>query len=318
MCWSRDVRRACSVLSDSAGYVGTSLPRRAECDFASLCQERQLASTAVDERLEANRANWDERTDVHLQSRFYDVEGWLRDERGPRQREVEMLGDVADLRLLHLQCHFGLDSLAWARAGAHVTGLDFSAASVSAAQDLARRAGLADHATFVCGDVLDAVEILGHETLDIVYVSVGALCWLPSVDRWARQVAALVAPGGRFFLHDGHPLTWALADDQACLAHSYFEEPEPYVDDSEATYTDSDRPIANQRTYEWNHGLGETVTALIRHGLRLRWLEEHDWTVWQRFPWLVRDNEGRWSTPPAMPRMPLMFSLLAERPTTGT
>jgi SAM-dependent methyltransferase len=268
----------------------------------------------VDERLEANRANWDDRTDVHVASRFYDVEGWLRTEREPRPREVEALGDVSGLTLLHPQCHFGLDTLAFARAGARVTGLDFSSVAIDAARDIARRAGLADRATFVCADVLDAVNALDHQTFEIVYVSLGALTWLPSVDRWASQVAALVAPGGRFYLHDGHPVAWSLADDRLCLEHTYFEEVEPLVDDSDETYTDARRPIVDRRHYEWNHGLGETVTALIKHGLRLEWLAEHDWTVFPRFPWLVSDGTGTWRTPPDMPRAPLTFSLLASRP----
>jgi len=261
----------------------------------------------------SNRANWDERTTIHLGSRFYDVEGWLRDGRGPRRREVEALGDVTGLHLLHLQCHFGLDTLAWARAGAQVTGLDFSPAAVEAAQDIAQRAGLAKRAEFVCADVYQATEALGHAEFDIVYVSLGALCWLPSVDRWASQVGALVAPGGRFYLHDGHPLAWALAEDRPEVEHSYFEEVEPLVDDSGCTYTDADRPIVNKRIYGWNHGIGETVSALVRHGLRLDWLVEHDWTDWPCFPWLVETAEGTWSTPSGKPRVPLSFSLLASR-----
>lgn len=268
----------------------------------------------MDERSAANRANWDDRTAIHLRSRFYDVEGWLRDERGPPRREREALGDVSGLRLLHLQCHFGLDTLAWARAGAQVTGLDFSSSAIDAARDIAQRAGLADRATFVCADVHDAVEILGHATFDVVYVSLGALSWLPSVDRWAEQVGALVCPGGRFYLHDGHPIAWALADDVLALEHTYFEQAEPHVDDSDETYTDSDETVTNRRHYEWNHGIGETVTALIRHGLELVWLVEHDWTVWRRFPWLVPDRAGHWTTPAGMPRVPLTFSLLATRP----
>ena len=150
-----------------------------------------------------------------------------------------------------------------------------------------------------------------------MYVSLGALCWLPSVDRWAEQVAALVCPGGRFYMHDGHPLAWALADDALSIEHTYFEQAEPFVDDSAQTYTDADRPLANRRTYEWNHGLGETVSALTHHGLRLNWLVEHDWTVWPQFPWLIRDDAGNWTTPPGVPRVPLSFSLLAGRP-SGT
>lgn len=268
----------------------------------------------MDERLAANQANWNDRTGTHLASQFYDVEGWLRDQRGPRAHEVEALGDVAGLRLLHLQCHFGLDTLAWARAGALVTGLDFSSAAIDAARDIAVRAGLADRAKFVCADVYDAVEVLDGTTFDIVYVSLGALCWLPSVDQWASRVGALVAPGGRFYLHDGHPVAWALADDELRFEHTYFEGSEPFTIETDATYTDANRPLRAMRIYEWNHSIGEIVTSLIRHGLRLEWLIEHDWTVWARYPWLVKDGEGRWVPPSNVPRVPLTFSLLAARP----
>jgi SAM-dependent methyltransferase len=267
----------------------------------------------MDDHLAANLENWNDRTPIHLDSAFYDVEGWLRDNRGPRPREVEMLGDVSGLRLLHLQCHFGLDTLAWARAGAHVTGLDFSPAAIDAAREIARRAGLSHRSVFVCSDVYEATTALAHATFDIVYVSLGALCWLPSIDRWAAEVGALVGPNGRFYLHDGHPLAWALADDGLVVKHPYFEQAVPFVDDSDETYTDADRPLVHRRTYEWNHGIGETVTALIRHGLRLDRLVEHDWTVWPRFAWLVRNDDGTWTAPPEMPRIPLTFSLLASR-----
>ncbi len=268
----------------------------------------------MDEYLAANRANWNDRAEVHLESDFYDVEGWLREPRPPRPHEAEALGDVSGLRLLHLQCHFGLDTLAWARVGAHVTGLDFSPVAVVAANDLAWRAGLSDRATFVCADVYDATTALAGATFDVVYVSLGALCWLPSIDHWAEQVGALVALGGRFYIHDVHPVGWALSDDTLALAESYFEEREPNASDSDETYTDAERPLTNTKSYEWNHGIGEIVTALIAHGLRLEWLAEHDWTVWPRFPWLVPTDDGRWVAPPGMSRAPLTFSLLAQRP----
>jgi SAM-dependent methyltransferase len=264
--------------------------------------------------LASNRANWDERTQIHLESRVYDLAGWLREERGPSQREREALGDVSGLSLLHLQCHFGLDTLAWVRAGARVTGLDFSPKAVAAARDIAERAGLAGRAEFVCADVHEATQVLGDVTFDVVYVSFGALCWLPSVERWAGQVSALVAPGGRFYLHDGHPLAWALGEDSLVIERGYFEEAAPLVSDSDKTYTDAERPIASQRTYQWNHGIGETVTALVHNGLRLEWLVEHDWAGWPRFDWLVPNGEGNWTSPPGVPRVPLSFSLLASRP----
>jgi SAM-dependent methyltransferase len=263
----------------------------------------------------ANRANWDERTAVHLESRVYDVEGWIRDGDGPRPREVEALGDVSGLRLLHLQCHIGLDTLAWARVGASVTGLDFSPAAIAAATEIAERAGLSGRARFVCADVYDACEALDHATFDVVYVSLGYLCWLPSVDRWAGQVSFLVAPGGRLFLHDVHPLAWALAGDGLCLERSYFEEAEPYAEETETTYTDANRVLRNRLHYEWNHGIGETTTALVRHGLRIEWIVEHDWTTWPHFSWLVRSVRGTWTIPPGRSRVPLTFSLLASRST---
>ncbi len=214
---------------------------------------------------------------------------------------------------MHLQCHFGLDTLAWARAGAQVTGLDFSPVAIDAARDIARRAGLADRAEFVCANAYDAIDALGPTRFDVVYVSLGALCWLPSVDRWAEQTAGLLAPGGRLFVHDVHPLAWALADESLTIEHTYFEQHEPYVDDVDGTYTDGDATFVHRRTYEWNHSIGETVTALIRHGLQLTRLVEHDWTVWPRFPWLVREANNTWTTPDDMPRVPLTFSLLASR-----
>ncbi|HZT66940.1 MAG TPA: methyltransferase [Acidimicrobiales bacterium] len=266
-----------------------------------------------EEALEANRANWDERTPIHLASQFYDIDGWIADGRGPRHWEVEALGDVGGLSLLHLQCHIGLDTLAWARAGASVTGLDFSPRAIEAARDIAGRAGLDRCSRFVCSDVHRAVEVLGGETFDVVYVSLGALCWLPSADAWAGQVGQLVRPGGRFYIHDVHPLAWAMADDELEIAHTYFEQDEPFVDDSDVTYADGEARLTSVRSYEWNHGIGEVVTALIRHGLSLVWLAEHDWTVWRRWPFLEPTGDGRWRLPADRPSVPLTFSLLARR-----
>ena len=180
----------------------------------------------VDPRIAANRRNWDDRVPIHVASAFYGVEGWLAEKRGPRAEEVRLLGDVSGLDLVHLQCHFGLDTLQWARAGAEVTGLDFSPAAIDAARALADRSGLSGRARFVCADVHDAVDVLGAGTFDVVYVSLGALCWLPSVSRWAEQAAGLLRPGGRLYLHEGHPVAWAMAAEEPRLEYTYFEEDE--------------------------------------------------------------------------------------------
>ena len=263
--------------------------------------------------IERNRANWDDRVPIHVASRFYDVEQWLRTRPGPRQWELDVLGEVSGLDVVHLQCHFGLDTLALANAGARVTGLDFSGAAIADARSLAERAGLADRARFVEADVLHAAEALSPERYDLVYVSLGALCWLPSVRQWAAQVATILRPGGRLYLHDVHPLTWALADDDLRVEHSYFEELEPHASDVDGTYTDGEARMTNTRTFEWNHSLGEIVTAVLDQGLSIAKLAEHDWTVWRRFPWLVETTDHRWETPPGRPRVPLTFTLLATR-----
>jgi SAM-dependent methyltransferase len=267
----------------------------------------------LESKLAANRLSWDERVPIHATSRFYDVERWLEERAGPRPREVEALGDVAGLELVHLQCHFGLDTLAWADAGARVTGVDFSSAAVGAARDLAKRAGLADRSTFVCAEVYDAARILAPRSFDLVYVSLGALCWLPSVARWADQVSALARAGGRLYLHDGHPLAWSLAYDSLTLMHSYFEETEAYVDDTESTYTDGDVVLSNTRIYQWNHSIGEVVGALVERGMRIDCLTEHDWTVHRQFPWLVETAPDQWGAPAGHFRLPLSFTVVATK-----
>jgi SAM-dependent methyltransferase/3-hydroxyisobutyrate dehydrogenase-like beta-hydroxyacid dehydrogenase len=304
-------------LPDGFAEAAADIYRRLEAfEHADVTLDRTLVALVgapEEDRRLANRVNWDERVGIHVRSDFYDVERWLREQPGPREWEVAALGDVSGLSVVHLQCHFGLDTLAWARAGATVTGVDFSPAAITAARELAEKAGLGDRATFVCADVENAADALGGQTFDVASVSLGALCWLPSVERWAEQVAMVVRPGGRLYIHDSHPLSWALADDRLTVEHTYFEEQRPFVSESPRTYTDSDAPIGNQRTYEWNHGLGEVVSALIDHGFAIELLEEHDWTVWRRFPWLEEQPDGRWVTPPGRPRAPLSFTIVARR-----
>jgi SAM-dependent methyltransferase len=155
--------------------------------------------------------------------------------------------------------------------------------------------------------------VLG-ERFEVVYVSLGALNWLPSVERWAAQVAGLLVPGGRLYLHDGHPLSSSLAEHTLEIERSYFEEPEPFAAEFDDTYTDHDEPVTNAKTFEWNHGLGETLNALIGHGLVIDRLDEHDWTAWRRYPWLEPHDRDWFRIPSGRARIPLSFTLLAHRP----
>jgi SAM-dependent methyltransferase len=265
----------------------------------------------VDKWLEANRANWNDRVGIHVASRFYDVDGWLRDKPGPTPLERQALGDVEGISLVHLQCHFGMDTLRWACVGATVTGVDFSPAAITEATNLAERAGLDDRSRFVCANVYDAPEALAGEQFDVVYVSLGSLCWLPSIEKWAQSVARLLRPGGRLYLHDVHPLSNSLDDDGERFSFGYFEAPEPLTFDSTETYTDG-AGITSTTTYEWNHSLAELFGALRANGLVVDAFEELDWTVWRQFPWLEESDVGAWTIPTNRPRIPLAFTLVAH------
>lgn len=267
----------------------------------------------MDPRLDANRISWDNRVAVHAESQFYGVERWLRDVPGPSAREVEVVGDVVGKTLVHLQCHFGMDTLRWARIGAIVTGVDFSPVAIQEAISLAARAGSSEYATFTCANVYDAPTALEGRTYDVVYVSLGALCWLPDIGGWAAVVRSLLAPGGQLFIHDVHPFSSCLDADGDRIIHGYFEDPaEPVVEFSSRTYTDGG-DVAPSTTYEWNHSLSEIFSALLGHGLMIDSLLEHDWTVFQQFPWLTESSPGYWVAPRARPRIPLSFTLLAHR-----
>jgi SAM-dependent methyltransferase len=268
----------------------------------------------MEPRLEANLINWNSCVRVHAESQFYDVEGWLRNAPGPPSRETEALGDVAGKTLVHLQCHFGMDTLRWARAGATVTGLDFSPAAIDEATSLAERAGLSERASFVCANVYDAPRAFPGRRFDVVYVSLGSLCWLPDVAAWGGVVADLLAPGGKLYLHDVHPFTSCFDDDGERVIYSYFEEPDsPFIFDSSSTYTDGEE-LSATRTYEWNHSIGEIVAALIGRGLVLDSLTEHDWTLFHQFPWLEENASGLLVVPEGRPRIPLSFTVLAHVP----
>jgi SAM-dependent methyltransferase len=255
-----------------------------------------------------NRAWWDERAPVHAASAFYDLARF--DPRLPASRAFESadLGDLRGRSLVHLQCHLGTDTLRWAALGADVVGLDFSEPAIAAARRLAAGTGL--DAEFVLADVHDAVAALGGRTFDVVYTGFGALNWLPDIDRWADVACSLVAPGGVLYVAEFHPFTWVFGDDDLSLAYDYWA---PVAEEAAGSYVDRRLPTVHDRTAERNPTIGAVLTAVARH-LRVRSVGEHDLTLYPRWPWLVRDDEeDSWRLPPGMPRLPLVWTLLAER-----
>ena len=256
-----------------------------------------------------NRAFWDERVPIHTASDFYDVEGFKAGREPLEDFELGDLGDVSGLSLVHLQCHFGLDTLSWARRGARVTGLDFSAPAIEAARGLAADIGV--EADFVCADVYDAPAALGGRSFDVVYVNVGAINWLPDIRRWAEVVSALLNPGGVLYMKEVHPFSWVFGDDELTVENDYFAHRSDY--DEPGTYTDPDARTVHNRTEEWQHPLGDVINALIAAGLTLELLGEHDHQAYRQWPFMEKDA-GVYRMPAGTPRLPLMYSLRARKP----
>jgi len=266
------------------------------------------------EWFDANRRMWDERVPIHLGSGFYDVAAFKAGGLTLRPFEVAEVGDVAGKSLVHLQCHFGLDTLSWARLGARVTGLDFSEPAVAAARALATEAGLHD-AAFVQGNVYDAPAVLGRR-FDVVYTGLGALCWLPDLERWADAIVALALPGGIVYVAEFHPFTDVFADHDLSIVCPYFQGPEPAVWDDPGTYADPGKATEHNLRYEWTHPVSEVIDALARRGLVLRRFREHDHTLFARWPFLTREGADVYRLPEGMPSLPLMYSVRFEMPAT--
>jgi SAM-dependent methyltransferase len=267
-----------------------------------------------------NRSGWDERAPAHAASPDYAVERFAADPAfisDVVRFDLPRLGDIAGLRGVHLQCHIGTDTISLARLGAKMTGLDFSPVSLAEARGIAARSG-AD-VDFVESEVYGAVGVLGRAAFDLVFTGIGALCWLPSIARWAEVVAGLLRPGGRLFLREGHPMLWALDDQREdgllTVRYPYFERPEPMVFDDGGTYVQTDATFEQNVTHNWNHGLGEVVTALLSAGLHITGLAEHDSVPWNALPGqMERIGAGEWRLADRPWRLPHSYTLQAVKP----
>lgn len=264
-----------------------------------------------------NRANWDERVPLHVASEFYGVDRLVADPAALTavvRFDVPRLGDITGQRGAHLQCHIGTDTISLARLGAHMTGLDFSGPAISEARQLAGRAGV--DAEFVEADVYDAADVLGAGRFDLVYTGIGALCWVPEIRRWAHVVAALLVPGGRLFLREGHPMLWAIDErhtDRLVVEYPYFETREPIVFEDPTDYVEGDARLKHAVTHSWNHGLGEIVSALLDEDLALTQLVEHDTVPWDPLPGQMERDGDEWRLADRPERLPLTYTLQAVK-----
>jgi len=267
----------------------------------------------MQDEVKTNRELWDAITPAHVNSKFYDLEGFKRGRCTLDPLEIEEVGAVAAKSLLHLQCHFGLDTLSWARRGARVTGMDFSPPAIDQARLLATELGI--DARFLCCDLYDMPGEL-KEKFDIVFTSGGVLCWLPDLAEWGRVVAKMLKPGGLFYLREFHPFSYCLDDREGLTEprphYPYFDTGTPlrFAGGEGGDYADPEA-IVDKDSLEWPYALSKVLGSLLDAGLRLEFLHEFPWTSYKALPFLVEDAEGRWRMPDFPGGFPMMFSLAA-------
>ncbi|RME95173.1 MAG: class I SAM-dependent methyltransferase [Bacteroidetes bacterium] len=259
--------------------------------------------------LTANRAYWNTLAEQHFDSEFYNNNAFLSTQNSLNEIELALLGnDLSGQRVLHLQCHFGQDTLSLARLGAEVTGIDLSDVAIAKAYELAKRTGL--KARFLESDVQRIDEVLGDEQFDLIFSSYGTIGWLPKVDRWAQLIAQYLSPGGRFVFAEFHPVVWMMAEDFTHVKYPYFNREVIYEEPIES-YGGA-QVGAGQGNYSWNHDLGEVLGALLDAGLQLTHFSEYDYSPYDCFPGTVKSDKG-FQIKGLEGKLPMVYALEARK-----
>ena len=258
--------------------------------------------------LEVNRQTWNEKTKTHLSSDFYDQKNFLKGKSSLNQIELDLLGDVKGKSILHLQCHFGQDSISLSRMGAQVTGIDFSDTAIVEAKKVA--ADLGTDTSFVCCDVYSLPENLrGH--FDIVFTSYGTIGWLPDIDKWASVVSHFLRPGGSFIMAEFHPAVWMFDNDFNEIQYRYFKD-EPILETESGTYAEKEAPIRT-KTITWNHALSEVLTALTNQGISISQFREFDYSPYNIFPEMEEFEPGKYRMKKFGNKLPLVYAVAGKK-----
>lgn len=259
----------------------------------------------------ANKELWNKRTRVHVDSEFYDNDSFINGRSSLNSIELEELGVVDGKSLLHLQCHFGQDTLSWARLGAEVTGIDLSDDAINFAEKMAEDIGI--DAKFICSNIYDLRDNLSGQ-FDIVFTSYGTIGWLPDIREWAKIVAHFLKPGGTFLIVDFHPYLWMYDDEFKKIQYSYFHENEPISEFVESTYTDKkDTADVASESYSWNHPLSDVTNSLIKAGLQIEHLNEYNYSPYNCFPNMIEAEEGKYVFEHFGKKVPHVFSIKAVK-----
>lgn len=259
--------------------------------------------------IDKNRNSWNKRAELHLNSAFYDVENFLKGKSSLNSIELELLDDIRGKSILHLQCHFGQDSISLSRMEAKVTGVDLSDKAIEIAQELTQN----DNSTakFICCDIYDLPNHL-DEKFDIVFTSYGTIGWLPDLDKWAKIVSHFLKPNGQFVFVEFHPFVWMFDDDFNTVAYNYFKD-QPIVEVKDSSYTDG-KFTKKIEDVSWNHSLSEVVNSLIKNGLSINSLEEFDYSPYDIFVDSVEEESGKFRIKKFGNKIPLVYSLTAIKP----
>src|SRR5690554_2087360 len=255
-----------------------------------------------------NKESWNNKTDAHLNSEFYDLDGFMKGKNSLNSIELNLLGEVKGKTILHLQCHFGQDTISLNRLGAEVTGVDLSDKAIESARKIAAETNAT--AKFICCDIYDLPEHL-DEQFNIVFTSYGTIGWLPDLDKWANVISHFLKPGGKFVFVEFHPYIWMYDDDLNEIAYSYFKD-QPIAETKNSSYTDGEFKEEIE-SIGWNHGLGEVVNSLIQNGLILNSLNEYDYSPYGIFAGNEEFEKGKFRVKKFGNKIPLVYSITATK-----
>jgi 2-polyprenyl-3-methyl-5-hydroxy-6-metoxy-1,4-benzoquinol methylase len=265
--------------------------------------------------VEINRRLWNDKVDYHIASSMYNVSGFLSGDNSLNKIESDLLGNIQDKRILHLQCHFGLDSLSLARRGAqHVTGIDLSDRAIDKARELAKSINLTESTRFICCNIYDLQQHLScdqDDLFDIVFTSYGVIGWLPDINQWASLISLYLKPNGVFVMAEFHPVLWMFDETFSYIEESYFNR-RAIVSQCQGTYADRDAPISNQ-SVGWNHSLSDVLQALINHGLHIDVLQEFDYSPYDCYKNSVKTEDGFYQIKGLEKKIPMIYALKATK-----
>ena len=258
--------------------------------------------------LETNKATWNDKVDYHIASDFYQMDAFLNGESTLNDIELALLGPVSGKKILHLQCHFGQDTISLARMGAKVTGIDLSDKAIAKATEYAQQMTI--DASFICSDVYDLPNHLDGQ-FDIVFTSYGTIGWLPNLNKWAKVVNHFLKPGGKFVFVEFHPVVWMFDSNFTEIQYDYFNT-ETIIESATGTYADKEAPIKNE-SVSWNHPLTEVMSALIQHNLEINIFEEYNYSPYPCFNEVEAFAPNKFRIKHLGNKLPMTYSIVATK-----